>query len=223
MSAQAQRRILPLMNITIVGASRGVGRAAVDVAVAGGHTVTAVARKSGFLNGSPARAIVGDVLNETIVQSALEGAQAVLVALGTSPAEKKAGPQREICSRATRLILATMAAHGPQRLVVVTSYGIGPTRANRPFPFNIIAATLLKEVMADKELQESEVRASPVEWTIAQPLGLTDEPASGKPFVAIDGSRKSSRISRADVAAVCIEAIASKRYVRETIALSAQK
>lgn len=210
------------MNITIFGASRGVGKALVDAAAARGHTVTAVARRAVAFNGSAGRAIVGDVLDAGVVRQALEGADAVVIALGTAPTEKGASAQAQVCSRATRSILAAMAASAVRRLVVVSSYGVGPTRANRPFPFNIVAATLLRDVMADKEAQENLVRDSIMEWTIAQPLGLTDDLATGTPRVSTDGSRGGSRVARADVAAVCLDAIDSHRYIRETIAISAQ-
>jgi putative NADH-flavin reductase len=210
------------MNITIFGASRGVGKALVDTAAAGGHTVTAVARRAVAFNGMTGRAIVGDVLADGLVPQALEGADAVVIALGTAPAEKGPTAQAQVCSRATRSILAAMAGSTVRRVLVVTSYGVGPTRANRPFPFNIVAATLLRDVMADKELQEQLVRDSIMEWTIAQPLGLTDDPATGTPMVSTDGSRGGSRVARADVAAVCLDAIVTQRYIRESIAISAR-
>ena len=75
--------------------------------------------------------------------------------------------------------------------------------------------------MADKEIQERIVRESDKEWTIAQPLGLTDAPATGMPLVTTDGRRGGMRVSRADVATVCLDALDNGRYLRETIAISA--
>jgi putative NADH-flavin reductase len=211
------------MNITIFGASRGVGRAAVDIATARGHTVTAVARSNGSLNGQAAVAIAGDVFDADVVARALGGAGAVLVALGTAPSANDGATQARVCSLGTRVILDAMHKAALRRIVVVTSYGVGPTLTRRPFPFNLVAATLLKDVMADKERQEREVRESDTDWTIAQPLGLTDEPATGAPFVSTDGSRQVTRVPRADVATVCLAAIESGSYLRETIAISGRK
>lgn len=208
------------MNITIFGASRGVGRAAVAVAASRGHIVTAVARTTAGLIGQPATASAGNVLDAGFVARALAGADAVIVALGADPSARGDEHQTQVCSRGTRLVLDAMRAP-LARIVVVSSYGIGPTHANRPFPFNVIAATLLKEVMADKEIQERIVRESDKEWTIAQPLGLTDAPASGTPLVTTDGRRGGTRVPRADVAAVCVDALERGRYLRETIAISA--
>ena len=115
-----------------------------------------------------------------------------------------------------------MKAASVRRVVVVSSYGVGPSRDRPPLAFKVVAATILKDVMADKELQENDVRGSDTDWTIVQPLGLTDETGTGRAFVSIDGSRGCTHVSRADVATVCIDAIENRRYLRETIAVSAE-
>jgi putative NADH-flavin reductase len=208
------------MNIVVFGASRGVGRLCVDTAIQAGHAVTAVARNRGTLDSAPATIVIGDVLDPSVVERAIAGTDAAIVALGVSPGSRSKTPE-DVCSRGTRIILAAMDAAKIERVVVVTSYGVGATRVKTPFPFNLIAATLLKGIMADKEVQEQLVRASGTRWTIVQPLGLTDGGATGTPYVAADGSRKSSRVARADVAAVCIDALEHDKYVRECVAVSA--
>jgi uncharacterized protein YbjT (DUF2867 family) len=77
--------------------------------------------------------------------------------------------------------------------------------------------------MADKERQEQIIRASDTDWTIVQPLGLTDEAPTNAPFVSTSGERTTSRVPRADVAAVCLDAIEQHTYVRESIAVSAPR
>ena len=209
------------MQITIVGASRGVGRAALDIALGRGHNVTAIARNA-FSVAPEARIIVGDVLDERVVTSAVGNADAVLVALGPRPGEKSSSAQKHICSEATRALIAAMVQGVSRRLVVVSSYGVGQTRSQRPFPFNLVAATLLKDVMADKERQERDVRAAPLEWTIVQPLGLTDAPATGQPLISASGNHELTKVSRADVASVCIDIIKSRAYIGQSIAISAR-
>jgi putative NADH-flavin reductase len=207
------------MQIAIFGASRGVGRAAVDAALAAGHGVTTLSRNTDGLASSGATVVAGDVLDPAVVRKTLEGANAVLVSLGVSPGQGATTPQ-DVCSRGTRVILEQMRAIGIDRIVVVTSYGVGETEKLTPFPFSLIAKTILKGIMADKGVQEREVRDSGTRWTIVQPLGLTDGPASGKAHAAADGSRASNRVSRADVAAVCIDAIERDRFIGQSVAVS---
>jgi uncharacterized protein YbjT (DUF2867 family) len=112
---------------------------------------------------------------------------------------------------------------GIARVVVVTSYGVGTTRSRTPLLFSIFAKTILKGIMADKEVQERDVRDSGLEWTIVQPMGLTDGPQTPAPYVAPDGSRQTDRVSRADVAAVCVDAIVRGAYIGDCIAVSTAK
>jgi len=206
------------MHIAIFGASRGVGRAAVDAAVLAGHSVTAFSRTSWTPTSDAVTVVAGDALDPGLVLPALAGADAVLVSLGVTPRQRST--PEDICSRGTRTIVEAMKASAIERLLIVTSYGVGDTRSRTPFLFSIFAKTILRGIMADKELQEREVRASGLRWTIVQPLGLTDDPATGHPYVATDGSRTTDRISRADVGAVCIDALAHGKYIGESIAVS---
>jgi putative NADH-flavin reductase len=208
------------MRIAIFGASRGVGRAAVDAAVAAGHAVTAFARTAGTLASTAADVVTGDVLDERAVVAALAGADATIVALGVTPGARSTTPE-DICSRGTQTIVAALAGTTARRIVIVTSYGVGETRSRTPFLFSIFAKTVLRGIMADKERQERDIRASGLDWTIVQPLGLTDDPASGRPYVSTDGSRRTTRVSRADVAAVCLDAIEHARYIGASISVSA--
>ena len=210
------------MHITIFGASRGVGRAAVDAAIAAGHSVTAFARSEGTLPSSAATSIIGDVFDRSAVDRALAEADAAIVALGVSPGKGAKTPE-DVCSRGTQTVIAAMTSAAIGRLLVVTSFGVGATRELTPFPFSLIAKTVLKGIMNDKELQERDVRASGLQWTIVQPLGLTDDPATGRPFTAIDGSRGTSRVSRADVAAVCVDAVEHAKFIGASVAVSTAK
>ncbi len=45
--------------------------------------------------------------------------------------------------------------------------------------------TVLREHMADKEKQEALVKASRLDWTLVQPVGLTDGPPT-RPLFALD-------------------------------------
>lgn len=210
------------MHIVIFGASRGVGRAAVDAAVQAGHAVTAFSRTPPAATSDTVTAIVGDVLDPAAVAPALAGADAVIVALGVTPGKGSSTPE-DVCSRGTRIIIDAMKAASIERLLIVTSYGVGETRSRTPFLFSIIAKTVLRGIMADKERQESDVRASGLKWTIVQPMGLTDQPATGRPDVSADGSHQTNRVSRADVGAVCVDAVAQAKYIGACVAVSSAK
>ena len=210
------------MHIAIFGASRGVGRAAVDAAVLAGHSVTAFSRTAWTPASDAVTVVAADVLDPAAVLAALADADAVLVSLGVTPGQRKTTPE-DVCSRGTRVIVDAMKASSIERLLIVTSYGVGDTRSRTPFLFSIFAKTILRGIMADKEVQERDVRASGLQWTIVQPLGLTDEPATSHLYIATDGSRETNRVSRADVGVMCIDAIAHGKFIGESVAVSSAK
>ena len=207
------------MHIVIFGASRGVGRATVDAALSAGHTVSAFARSNGTPAYTSATVIAGDVFDRAAVERALVGGDAVIVALGVTPGRGAKTPE-DVCSRGTQIIIDAMKRASIARILVVTSYGVGETRTLTPFPFSLIAKTILKGIMDDKERQERAVRASGLQWTIVQPLGLTEGPATGRAFTSIDGSRETSRVSRADVATVCVDAVEHATFIGANVAVS---
>ena len=95
-----------------------------------GHEVTALVRapdKLGALAGS-VRAIRGDVLDGGAVSDAVDGQDAVLVALGT--ATKKKDPA--VNALGTLNVIRSMQRYGVRRLVVLSAAGTRPGRDPEP-------------------------------------------------------------------------------------------
>ena len=86
------------MKLTIFAATGGIGRQALEQAIAAGHDVTAVVRNPKRLS-TQARVVTADLAapDPAALESAVEGADAVLSGLGARPASE-AG----IASRGTR-------------------------------------------------------------------------------------------------------------------------
>jgi putative NADH-flavin reductase len=113
------------MKVAVFGATRGVGRAVVDQALACGHAVTALARDPAKLAvAHPNLAVVhGDVLDPAAVAQVVGSADAVFVSLGST-----SGNPDDVVSRGTQNVVAAMQAVGVRRLIVVTSLGVGDSR-----------------------------------------------------------------------------------------------
>jgi putative NADH-flavin reductase len=215
------------MNVAVFGATGGTGRAVIRDLLAAGHTVTALVRDPSKLAPAPGLAVVpGDATNSADVARAVPGHDAVVVSLGSSqsPFRSLFGARRttprNICEAGTRVIVGAMRDAAVLRLVVVTAFGVGDTRDRAPLVAKIFFAVLLREQMADKEKQEAVVKASGLDWTLVQPVGLSDAPASGRPVVGTPGGMGKHRVSRADVAAVVLQALAEGKYVRQTVTVA---
>ncbi len=190
------------MDVLVVGATGGSGRAAVAALVERGHEVTAFARRAStaFERRPGVRPLDGDATVAGDVDRAVRGQDAVVVTLGISEHPLRvrllgsAGTPLEVRSRGTAAVVAAMAEHGVRRLVVQSSYGVGETRDRLPLSSRLVFALLLRPQIADHERQERIVRGSGLDWTLVQPVYLTDgdEPAA----VSGTGDTEGMRVSR---------------------------
>jgi putative NADH-flavin reductase len=210
-------------TFALLGATRGIGRVVLERALERGHAVRALVREGSTLDiAHPNLTILrGDATDAKDVARALEGATAVLSAIGTPPREKT--PFRTLCARAT---LEAMRHSGVQRLVAVSVYGAGETRALVPFFTRaVIFPFYLRRVMADHETQEAIIKDSGVEWTLIRPPYLTDGPATADYASAFGTATQGLtwKISRADVAHCMLDALERHVHVRAAIGLSYRK
>jgi uncharacterized protein YbjT (DUF2867 family) len=196
------------VKVLVVGATGGSGRAAVEALADRGHEVTAFARRAStaFERRPGVRPVDGDATVAEDVDRAVRGQDAVVVTLGISEHPLRvrllgsAGTPLEVRSRGTAAVVAAMAGHGVRRLVVQSSYGVGETRDRLPLSSRLVFALLLRPQIADHERQEQFVRGSGLDWTLVQPVYLTDgdQPAA----VSGTGDTEGTRVSRRAVGRV---------------------
>jgi putative NADH-flavin reductase len=125
-----------------------------------------------------------------------------------------------VVSTGTQHIVEAMAQQGIRRLIVVTSLGVGDSKDQTPFFFKILARTLLRKAMQDKERQEEIVKASGLEWTIVRPGGLTDGPKTGAYTYGLDPRLKARQLSRADLAEFVLKQASDNQFVGKTPAIT---
>ncbi len=208
------------MRLLIIGSTGGTGRELVNQALEQGHEVTALARNPEKLNVKHRHlhTMKGDVTHLQCVEQAVGGQDAVLCALGTKVLRKNS-----IQSDGTRNIIRAMRHHCVQRLVLESSLDVGDSRGQLGFFFaHIIRPIFLRNIFADKEVQEKLVMESPLEWIIVRPAYLTNGPRVGKyraGFSTTDRSIK-RKISRADTADFMIKQVEDNTYLRKTPGLS---
>jgi len=183
------------MRIVVFGATGGTGSQVVRQALAAGHEVTAVIRRSGALAAQQRLQVVVGALDEMdVVENAVRGQDVVISALGTD----RKGPTT-VCTDAIGVILKAMRTQHVGRLLVVSAYGAAETH-DRSLYSRLLWA-MKGDSMRDKETMEALVRDSGVDWTIVRPPALTNGPPTGAYRTGTDlriGLR--SRISRADLA-----------------------
>lgn len=190
-------------RLLVIGASRGIGLQVVERALAEGYSVRAFARGAAGIGLSHSRLETwpGDALSRADIDVALEGASAVIQALGVTPNLERTFRPVTLFSEATRVLLPAMAKAEVKRLVSITGFGAGDSgprmRRIERLPFQFF----LGRAYADKSMQERLIRNSDRDWTIVRPVVLTNGPRTGRYEVLTDPVNwRNGFISRADVA-----------------------
>jgi uncharacterized protein YbjT (DUF2867 family) len=209
------------MKILILGGTAGTGRQTVARALARGHQVTAAARNPARLDMThdALRVIKGDVSDAAALEPAVAGQDAVIFAVGSTFAGLKKDPT--IFSRGTRNTISVMKAKGVKRLVVLSSFGSGESKAHSGFFMNrILRPLLLSRYFDDHDRQEAVVRehGDGIDWTIVEPSMLKNGPARGQ-FKLAEAGVVPVSVSRADVADFMVTAAESDRYVGKAVAI----
>ena len=168
------------MNTVIFGANGATGRHLVHEALAAGHHVTAAVRRPGEFDVEHPRLTVAkvDVFDESQVDAAMGGADAVLSALGV-PFSREA---IHVYSRGTANIVASMKRHGVRRLLVTSSSAADPAVRFKNSGGGLMLELLKPLVIfvwgrttyADMRRMEGDVRVSGLDVTIVRPSGLFD-------------------------------------------------
>ena len=210
------------MKLLILGSTGGTGRELVRQALRQGHTVTAFARNAADLCVHHARLSVteGDILEPETLEAAARGQDAALSALGVAAL----GPSSTL-SDGTQNVIEVLRWHSIDRFVCQSAMGVAESMKQLP-ALSLLFRTVmypfvLRNVYADKELQEYYVRRSKLDWTLVRPAVLTDGPhtstyrALRPPETDLQGT-----ISRADVADFMLAALTDETTVGRAISLS---
>jgi len=128
-----------------------------------------------------------------------------------------------LLSQATKCIIAAMEREGTKLFVCESSLGVGDSKGQLGALFTyVFIPILLRNVFADKEVQEKILQCSHINWVIVRPGALTNDPKTGKYRAGFPVTDKSIRgsISRADVADFMLRQLTDPTYLRKTPGIS---
>ena len=207
-----------MARVLIIGASKGIGLETTRQALEAGHRVRALARSAvgnGLSNSSLER-IRGNALDSRDIEAALDGMDVVIQALGVSSLRELFRPV-SLFSDATRLLVSAMERTAVKRLICVTGFGAGDSRASisclQRLPFQMVFG----RAYADKSVQERLIKDSSLDWTIARPGVLTNGRRTRRYRILDEPSAwRNGIISRSDVADFLVRQIEDRTYLGKT-------
>jgi putative NADH-flavin reductase len=203
------------VKVLIIGASKGIGLATTKAALAAGYDVRAFARSAAAMTLSDPRLekVQGDATSPQDVEAALAGVDAVILTLGVGLGELI--KPVHLFSDATRVIVAAMTEKSVKRLVCVTGFGAGDSRASIGFLQRVPFQIVFGRAYDDKTRQEDMIKHSGLDWTIARPGVLLNGPKSNRYKVLREPSSwRNGIISRASVADFLVKQIEDRSYLR---------
>ncbi len=204
------------MRVLIIGASKGIGLETTRQALVAGYDVRALARSAAGIGLSNPRLekVRGDALKSQDVETALIGVEVVIQTLGVGLGELF--QPVHLFSEATRVLIDAMTVKGVKRLICVTGFGAGDSRASIGWLQRIPFEGVFGRAYDDKSRQERLIRKTALDWTIARPGVLTNGPRTGRfKILAEPAQWRDGIISRADVADFLVSQIKDRTYVHK--------
>lgn len=204
-----------------MGATSGIGAAAMAEATSRGLPVRAFARGADDLAASDlVEPFRGDALDRDSVASALDGVRAVIYALGIKERLAMLWEEETLFSESTRLLIPEMERAGVSRLVAVTGFGAGRSKSAMSCFERLGHRAVLGRPYEDKDHQENLIMESNLDWTIARPVILTKGLRSDPRILREPETWRNGLISRASVAVYLIDAVEKDLDIQSDVVLA---
>lgn len=206
------------MRLAVFGATGRVGRRIVEYAAQGGHTTRALVRDAGRLPaGLGGQVVAGDVTDPMAVRATLEGAEAVLSALGGAGL---ANPGTTL-SEGMKTIVAEMKRAGIARVLAVAGSGVldgadGRLRSEAP-TFPAIFAAINREHLGTWQA----LKSSQLDWTLVCCPDLLDGELTKRFRVTADVLPENGKsISVEDTAFFMLQQMTLTPFVRRRVGIA---
>ena len=203
------------MKLALLGGTGRTGRLLIDQALERGHSLRVLARDPAKLHREHPRlnAVPGDARDAAAYTELLQGADAVLSALG--PAR---GGTDDVMTLAAQHLTTQQEV---SRVVALTGAGV-PHPGDTPNPIDHVIRTLLRliqpAVLADAAAHADLIRASTLDWTVVRVPRLTDGAASAVRSGRVGTIRPF--ITRASTAQFMLDALDDPATIRQAPAIS---
>lgn len=199
------------MKIAVLGATGRTGRPLVSELVRRGHEVSVLVRNPDRLPPDAAvRVVVGDSRDPEALAELLEGADAVVSALGPTAKEP------DLHQNTTKVLIEAMHAAGIARFVGMSGAGIdipGDQKSRRDKVISWLVRRLGGAVPADKAADYELWAASDREWTLVRAPRLNEQAATGAIEHDAHRSARSTVLTRADLATFLTDTVEGASYV----------
>ena len=215
--AAGQEESRPL--VLVAGATGGTGSLVVAELQKQGYPVRAFVRdtaKAAERLGADVEAVAGDLKDPASIAAAMDGVGAVINAAGASASGGPDNTAEKVDFEGARNLAEAALGAGVGQYVLVSSRGVTDDDHYLNRMFN--------NILIWKRRGEEAVAASGVPYTIVRPGGLSDDPGGNQTVIFEQGDTRSEGIwiTRADVARVCVSALAHDAALNKVFEIHAE-
>ena len=195
------------MRVVVLGTTGRTGSIVADLALDQGIDVVALVRHEPEppLDARVAVTVV-DLRDQDAIAPELAGADAVVSAIGPV-----AGVTVTEVSESTQAVVDAMTRAGVRRMVAAAN--------GKVFTDDEVTGEYAN-VAAEHRRDAAILAASGLEWTIVAAPFLTDDPATGEVRTVVDGKGPGRSLTRADFAAVLLEALDRPDWVGHMVGVA---
>ena len=208
------------MNITIIGASAGIGLETVKRGLTRNHSITTLSRTKIEIEKSKAlKVILGDATDKADLLNSIQNADALIITLGTGKNMKAT----TLFSDFAKVLLQIQEEKKLEiPIIFVTGFGSGESKNYVSWLVKMFLKYFLKDVYADKTKMEEIITNSDLNWTVVRPGRLLDKELTEKYRVEnkLFKGINIGGINRADVADFLIKQAEKQTELKKYIALS---
>jgi len=208
------------MNITIIGASAGIGLEAVKRGLDRNHSITTLSRYDIEIEEKKSlKVIIGDATNKADLLSSIQNADAIIVTLGTS---KNMNATTLFSDFAQLMVEIQKENKIDIPFIFVTGFGAGESKNYVPWLVKMFLKYFLKDVYADKTKMEEIITNSDLNWTVVRPGRLLDKELTEKYRIEnkLFKGINIGGINRTDVADFLIKQAEEQTELKKYIAIS---
>lgn len=202
-------------RVLVAGATGGTGRACLEVLRRSPLSVRGLTRspdrRDAVLRAGAGEAIVGDLFDPADAERAVEGCDAVVSAVGSSPRAVLTADEF-VDGVGTRHLVDAARSAGVGSFVMVSALGVGGGGG----PLGRVFNAAIGPVQRAKADAERALRESGLRHTILRPGVLLSTGGSGDVQVAEAGTGLWGAVARRDVARLAVAALATDRAANRT-------
>jgi putative NADH-flavin reductase len=212
------------MIVTVFGANGDSGKEIVKSLVHNGHIVVAAVRRIETMSSSDSVKVVKyDFADESSVKSAMEGSDAVILAIGSGKLRAARDPTT-LYSDATRAIRKAMRDCGIQRLIVLSSSGVDEEYQHLPWVYSNIIRRYIMNTYIDMARMETILEESQdLDWTSVRLTYLLE--GKSQPDLVVsdcgfsDRKRVSGKIQFVDVGKFVAKEVEENKWTKKMPAI----